>query len=48
MRFEVRSLLSGAGYVIVDTCWEHKMIGPYRSRRLAEERAAAFEAGEVP
>ena len=47
MRFEVRALINGEGYVIVDTSWEFPMIGPYqkssKGRRQAEDRAAEFE-----
>jgi hypothetical protein len=47
-RFEVRALLSGEGYVIVDTTWKVPMIGPYpmsgAGRKRAVARAAEFEA----
>jgi hypothetical protein len=46
MRFEVRTLLNG-GFVIVDTTWEHPMIGPYSQTKAGREeaiaRAAEFE-----
>jgi len=46
MRFEVRALINGEGWVIVDTEWQYPMIGPYPKHRraLANERAAVFEA----
>lgn len=53
-RFEVRALTNGGGYVIVDTAWEHPMIGPYplnkKGRERAMTRAAVFEAdpSQVP
>lgn len=47
-RFEVRALINGEGWVIVDTAWEHPMIGPYpraaHGKLLAMSRAAEFEA----
>jgi hypothetical protein len=47
-RFEVRPLINGEGYVIVDTHWKFPMIGPYQKsaagRRKAMERAEVFEA----
>jgi hypothetical protein len=38
MRYEVRKLINGVGYVVVDTTWKEKMMGPFINKQDAEKR----------
>ena len=46
VRFEVRALMSGEGYVIVDTQWIEPMIGPWPLTKKGLE-AARLRAVEL-